>query len=467
MIKINGHPAESAEPAGLRRDSVAGQLAGIVGPDNVHTENLADYAMVGLTPRWVVAPGSASEIASVLTLAGREKLAVLPRGSGTKFVFGGLPHAGDMVLSLHRFNRIVDYDVPNLTVTVEAGVRMGELSRVLAAQGNFLPLDPPFAEATIGGAIATNQSGPKRLLYGSARDLTLGLRAVLPTGESVRFGGKVMKNVAGYDMTKLFIGSWGTLGIITEMTFRLLPLPEVETSLLVSFASLEQASKAVSAILASQLVPSALELVSPTGWMCVAAASGLRSASAPAEGYILAVDLEGFHEAVERQILDLKSLCQGVGAEDVSILEGDGQGRFWSALRDFSRMVPWSDAWVVGLKIDVPISRLEELFRFVEKKAAEYTLDCAVFAHAGNGILYPFFRDTARRIPVLVRAINDLQYAAEQAGGNANVEWAPRLLKEQVAVWGEPRAEWSLMRRLKAEFDPAGILNPGRFVGGM
>ncbi len=450
--------------AKLNDGNVGEQLAGVVGPGNVFSENLAAFALNGLTPRWVVSPGSASEIASVLTLASRGKLAVLPRGSGTKFALGGLPRAGDLVLSLNRFNRIVDYDVPNLTVTVDAGVLMGELKRALAEQGNFLPLDAPFADATIGGVIATNQSGPKRLLYGSARDLTLGLRAVYPTGESVRFGGKVMKNVAGYDMTKLLIGSWGTLGVITEMTFRLLPLPEVEKSLLLSFASLEEASKAASTILASQLVPSALELVNPAGWKHVAVAARI---SAPAEGYILAIDLEGLHEAIERQILDLKVLAEGEGANDVAVLEGDDQASLWSGLRDFSRAVPGNDVWVVGLKIGVPISRVEELFRFAEKKAAEYKLDCAIVAHAGNGILYPFFVDAARRIPELVRTINDLQYAAEQIGGNAIVEWAPWAVKEQVAVWGEPRAEWSLMRRLKAEFDPAGILNPGRFVGGM
>jgi glycolate oxidase FAD binding subunit len=453
MTKLNDH-------------SVAEQLAGIVGPRNVFSEDLAAYALDGLTPRWAVSPETAAEIGSILTLANREKLAVLPRGNGTKFALGGLPRAGDLVLSLNRFNRIVDYDAPNLTVTVEAGVPMGVLQRTLAADGNWLPLDARFADATIGGVIATNESGPKRLLYGSARDLTLGVRAVLPSGESVRFGGKVMKNVAGYDMTKLLIGSWGTLGVITEMTFRLLPRPEIEKSLLATFATLEQAGKAVSAILASQLVPSALELISPAGWKHVAAAAGA-PASAPAGGYILAIDLEGFHEAVERQVLDVTALAQKEGAKDVSILEGEEQGRLWSGLRDTSLAVLGADNWVVGLKISVPISRVEELFRFAEQKAAECKLNCAVLSHAGNGILYPFFGGAAGRITVLVRIVNDLQYAAEEAGGSAIVEWAPWEIKEQVAVWGEPRPEWSLMRRLKAEFDPAGILNPGRFVGGI
>jgi glycolate oxidase FAD binding subunit len=347
---------------------------------------------------------------------------------------------------------------------VEAGVTLGELARVLASQGNFLPLDAPLADATIGGVSATNQSGPRRLAYGSARDLALGVRAVLPKGDVVRFGGKVMKNVAGYDMTKLLIGSWGTLGVITEMTFRLLPLPEVEKSLLAVFPSLEEAAGAASAVLASQLLPSALELVSAKGTRSVTAAAGI---SVLADGYVLAIDLEGFHEAVERQILDLTALSQRGGAKEVRLIEGDEQVRLWAALRDFCRVASTHDVPVVGLKVSVPISQVQGIFGLVERKAADCGLDCAVVAHAGNGILYPFFFDSAGKVPVLVQLVHDLQFDAGKACGEAVVEWAPPEIKKQLAVWGEPRPDWSLMRRLKAELDPNGILNPGRFVGGI
>ena len=445
MNNLNGH-------------SIVEELKGVVGTPHLRTEDLAAYALNGLAPRCVVSPGCAAEVASILTLANREKLAVLPRGNGTKFSLGGIPSAGDLVLSLSRLNRIVDYDVPNLTITVEAGVTLDELSRVLAAQGNFLPLDAPFAEATVGGVVATNSSGPKRLLYGSARDLTLGVRAVTACGDVVRFGGKVMKNVAGYDMTKLLIGSFGSLGVITEVSFRLLPFPEMEKTLVVTFPSLEHAWKAVTAILASQLVPSAIELLNATGWQRV---------SNHGAGYQLTLNLEGFHEAVERQVADVRKLANKEGAQEVVTLEGDEQRRLWSSLRDFSRAAIANDGSVVGMKIGVPISALEELFRLAEQKAAESGLECAIMAHAGNGVLYPFFGDSAGRVPVLVQVVHDLQNAAVKAGGSAIVEWAPWAVKEQVAVWGEPRPEWSLMHRLKAELDPNGILNPGRLVGGI
>lgn len=445
MTKPNGH-------------RIVEQLTEVVGPTHLSFEFPASMALDGLHPGYMVSPATPAETAQVLNLANCEKLGVLPCGNGTKFGLGSIPRAGDVVLSLGRLNRIVDYDAPNLTVTVEAGVTLGELERVLGSQGNFLPLDAPFVDSTVGGVIATNSSGPKRLLYGSARDLTLGVRAVLPSGDTVRFGGKVMKNVAGYDMTKLLIGSFGSLGVVTEATFRLLPLPEMEMTLVLSFDSLESSARAVKALLASQLVPSAIELVNATGWQCV---------SQPGEGYHLVVDLEGFHEAVDRQIADLTRLAKGEGANKIEIFEGDDQRRMWSRLRDFSRSALKNNALVVGLKIGVPISCLEEIFQFAEKKAIECGLDCAVLAHAGNGILHPFIGGAQESLPVMVGAIQEIQFAAEKTGGSAIVEWAPWAVKKQVAVWGEPRPDWSLMRCLKAELDPNGILNPGRFVGGI
>jgi glycolate dehydrogenase FAD-binding subunit len=447
----------------LDGSSIADRLQQIVGESHFSSDGVAAFALDGVTPRWAVSPGSTSEAASIISLANSDKLAVLPRGSGTKFSLGGLPRAGDLVLSLGRFNRTRDYDAPNLTVTVEAGVPQGELKRVLASQGNFLPLDAPFDDATIGGIVATNQSGPKRLAYGSARDLALGLKAVLPNGDIVRFGGKVVKNVAGYDMTKLLIGSWGTLCVITEITFRLLPLPETEKTLLAFFPSLEKAAAAGSAILASQLLPSALELVSGTASKFVAGAG----ISEPAEDYILAVDLEGFHEAVERQIVDLTSLSQQRGANEVKVVEGDEQEQLWKGLRDISRRALAQDDSVVGLKVDAPISQTQALFGLVERKAADCGLGCAVIAHAGNGVLNAYFFGSAGKTTVLVQVIHDVRYDAERAGGDAIVEWAPAEIKKRVPVWGEPQPTWSMMRRLKAGLDPNGILNPGRFVGGI
>jgi glycolate oxidase FAD binding subunit len=198
-------------------NQLASVLKGMVGESNViqDPERLQAYAVDGSAPKAVVCPGNAAEISSLLLYANAGKLAVVPRGSGTKMAAGGVPPKIDLVLSTVRLDRIVDYDIANLSLTVEAGLTLADVQKRLAGEkkGNFLPLDPPYSEkATIGGVIAANASGPKRYIYGSARDLLLGLKAVTPMGDIVSFGGKTVKNVSGYDMTKLLIGSWGGAG---------------------------------------------------------------------------------------------------------------------------------------------------------------------------------------------------------------------------------------------------------------
>lgn len=438
------------------------QLAGIVGPEHVVSSyaELERYAVGGLTPRLLVSPADAEEIGQVLVLAAREGLAVLPRGSGTKFSLGGRPRAADLFLSLERLNQIVDYDAPNLTLTVQAGARIGELRRVLTAGGNLFPLDAPFEEATIGGILATNASGPKRLLYGTARDMVLGVRAVLANGEAVRFGGKVVKNVAGYDMNKLLIGSWGTLGVLTEATFRLLPLPEAEASLLVSFPSRDKAAGAVSAVLASQLVPSAVDLFNYTAGAHIAAAAQLEAAPI---GYGMAIALEGFTEAVAREANDLSALMIKQGAVEAVGIRGEAHARLWTHLRDFARIELGRDENAAGLKITVPPGCVGEALAIVESCTNAAGPQCAVTAHAGNGVLYPFLSGEPKQVVEAARQIQD------RAGklGSAIVEWGPWAIKDQLALWGEPRPDWAIMRRLKQEFDPGDMLNPGRFVGGI
>lgn len=437
---------------------VSRQLGDIVGAGNCSSEGLGSFALDGLTPRWRVSPGSAQEIASILDLAQSEKLAVLPRGSGTKFALGAKPSAADILLDTCRLDRIVDYDAPNLTVTVQAGVTLGELQHVLAAQGNFLPLDAPLNASTIGGVIATNSSGPKRLLYGSARDVTLGISAVLTQGGVVNFGGKVMKNVAGYDMTKLLIGSFGTLGVTTQVTFRLLPLPETARVLVAGFSTMDQAASILTGVLASQLSPSAIELFNAAAWRNIGGGTGR---------YYIAIGLEGFHEAVDRQVRDLIALGSRQGAEGIEILEGQEQERLWSCIRDFGGSPPFKSAECVGLRIGMPISKLPDLFRLSEERADELGLECAIGAHAGTGVLKTFFINPAIGAYVPIQIILELRSAAEIAGGHLVVEYGPWGVKEQAGVWGGPRPEWELMRQLKAKFDPNDVLNPGRFVGGI
>ncbi|MDP2268867.1 MAG: FAD-binding oxidoreductase, partial [Deltaproteobacteria bacterium] len=278
-------------------NQLASVLKGIVGESNVMQEadRLHAYAVDGLAPQAIVCPGSAAEISSLLHYANSEKLAIVPRGSGTKMAAGGVPQKIDLVLSTVRLDRIVEYDIANLSLTIEAGLTLADVQKRLTGEkrGYFLPLDPPYSEkATIGGVIAANASGPKRYIYGSARDLLLGLKAVTPTGDIVSFGGKTVKNVSGYDMTKLMIGSWGGLGVITEITTKLLPLPEASATVLLSFETPPAAGLFIRKIIHSILLPSAVELLESKA----AARLGEKAK------YLAAFSLEGVPEAVERQI---------------------------------------------------------------------------------------------------------------------------------------------------------------------
>jgi len=431
---------------------LAGEANVIQDPDR-----LKAYTIDGLAPRAVVSPGSVEEISKLLAYANTEKLAVVPRGNGTKMAAGGIPKKLDVVLSMLKLNRITEHDVPNLSLSVEAGITLAQVQKTLTAtgKGSFLPLDPPYTEkATIGGVIATNGSGPRRYLYNTARDLLLGLKAVLPTGEIVAFGGKTMKNVSGYDMTKLMIGSWGALGVITEITTKLLPLPEASATLLASFDDLARAGALTRKILHSIFLPSAMELMDER-------AAGQLGEK---ERYLVAFSLEGVGEAVDRQAADIGETAAREGAVETRILRGDEDRVFWIRVRNFAL----ASAAPVILKTNVVISKQMEVLGAYEAMARAAGIGCAFMGHAGNGIVTSHILDydEANTGP-LVELIGRFTAEAVKYEGNLVLEAGPRELKEKVNVWGQPRSDEGVMRRLKETVDPLGVLNPGRFVGGI
>lgn len=434
-------------------------LNGIIGEPNViqDPDQLKAYAVDGLAPKAVVFPGSVDEVSRLLAYAFLEKLAVVPRGNGTKMAAGGIPGKIDLVLSMLRIHRITEHDIPNLSLSVEAGITLAEVQKKLVAtgKGSFLPLDPPYTDrATIGGIIAANSSGPRRYLYGSARDLLLGLKAVNPNGDVVAFGGKTVKNVSGYDMTKLMIGSWGALGVITEITTKLLPLPEASATLLASFEDLAKTGAITRKILHSVLLPSAMELMDGK-------AAGQLGEKAR---YLVAFSLEGVGEAVDRQVAEIGELARREGAVDTKVLKGEDDRTFWIRVRDFALA---STASVI-LRSNIVISKLTEIFGNYEKMAQAAGVDCALIGHAGNGILTSYILDYgAAKMGPVVDLIGKFTEEAAKHEGNLIVESAPRDLKERVSVWGRPRSDEVVMRRLKETVDPEGVLNPGRFVGGV
>ena len=443
---------------------MVGEVYVIQDPDKLKT-----YAIDGKKPKVVVTPGTIDEVSKVVAYANQQHLAIIPKGNGSKMNMGGIPKKMDIVLSTSRLNRITDRDCENLTLSAESGLTLGEVQQGLAkvGKGYFLPLDPPFTDkATLGGIVATNSSGPKRLLYGTARDMMIGAKAVFPNGDIVVSGGKTVKNVSGYDMCKLLIGSYGTLGILCEMTFKLLPLPEKEATLLLSFAKLEEAGGFVREMRGSQLIPSSLEILNAK-----AVQKMKYPVSMPPNGnYLVAIGLEGVAESIERQVSEMSEMGKKRGTLEALTLGAEKHQAFWVSLRDFTYGLTQEYSNLISVKSNFLISKSGEMLEGYEKIAQGLGIDCAFISHAGNGIIYSYIlagKNFRSRVESFVELIEKLTAEAVKNGGGLVVESSPLSIKKKVDVWGQSRSDYLVARRLKEQIDPAGILNIGRFVGGI
>jgi glycolate oxidase FAD binding subunit len=447
-------------------DKLASDLKAIVGEANVITdpEKLKALAVDGMAAKVMVSPGTMEETSKVVAYACAQKLAVIPMGGGTKMAQGGIPKKFDILLSTKRMNRYNDYDIANLTVGVEAGVALAEVQAKLAGEGRgyFIPLDPQHTqEATVGGIVATNDSGSRRFLYGSHRDYILGIKAVMPNGDILVAGGKAVKNVAGYDMTKLMIGSMGAIGIICEITFRITPRSDAEATLLFPFNGLKEAAGFLKKLLHSKFYPASLEL------MNARMTADLNATAAMKAKYVAAVALEGIEEWVERLKTDLSDMGRKEGASDVVVLTAESHREFWLTYRDIADSLAKTDSNLISLKANFELSKVPEMVGAFEAGLKESGFEAALFCSAGNGILRGVFAlgaDTGAKAAAL---IGKLTAESVKNGGNLIVVRAPKAVKEKVNVWGQTRSDAVVVRRLKEKLDPAGVLNPGRYVAGV
>jgi glycolate oxidase FAD binding subunit len=449
--------------AGLR-----GQLEKIVGAEHVLAGPAATtkFTVDGVLPGVVVRPGTQDEVSNVLATCSAANATVIPWGGGTAMRLGNRPRRADGVVLLDRLDRIVEFDAANLCVTAEAGVKLAALQTTLAQKREILPLDPPAdTKVTVGGLAAANLSGPARLLYGTARDWVLGMRVALPDGERIRCGGKVIKNVSGYDMNKLLIGSLGTLGIITEVTFKLLPLPAMRAGVVGLFPDLAQAAGVVTKTLESVLLPEALDLLDPEAVTLLAPRLGLE---VPSGSCGLAVALAGSRETVERQARDFSALFRDAGGRVTPLPDGRTV-LAWDAIRNVFGFLPVPPAVRVLCKIAVPIARTGDLFASAGAAGRRHGLPVAVTAHAGSGVVWACYLLGPKAPPdeVVADALEGLRREAEGAEGSLIIQDGPASLKVCVDAWGKPGDGFAVMKRLKAEFDPLGLCNPGRFVGAL
>lgn len=440
------------------------RLREILGPARLleAPEERALYAVDGLIPPWVAFPENREEAGRLVSLAWEESLSIIPRGGGTKMGLGNPPRRADLVIATVHLDRLVDLDGENLTITVEAGARLADLQGRLSREGGgyFIPLDPIGGPATLGGILAADSSGPKRLSYGTARDLVLGMKILSAEGKIISCGGKTVKNVSGYDLCKLHIGALGTLGIIIEATLRLRPFPEREELLILPCRDVAQAWAAASRILQSELLPSSLLLLNGP------AAAALPSSPPATAGHpIFLVGLEGAGEAVKAQIEKIRHLAQKEGILALQLLPDALRDRAWKALAGLPGHAP-----SVSLKITVPLSRGADLFRRAESISAGRSLPAIVVGQLGTGVLQIHFggeKMDRERSEETAGAVEALRREAEEAGGSLIIQSAPLDLKARIPVWGRPGPSFRYMQALKSALDPKGQLNPGRFYGGL
>ncbi|MET0852298.1 MAG: FAD-binding oxidoreductase [Candidatus Rokuibacteriota bacterium] len=433
--------------------SLVERLTGIAGSGYVLSGvECSPYVLEGRTPEAVVFPGSRDEVSAILALASEVGTPVVPWGGGTRMSVGAPPQRAGIVLGVRRLDRIVEHEPGDLTATAEAGITLATLQSSLGARGQWLSLDPPQADrASLGGILASNASGPRRHLYGTARDLLIGLTLVLADGTVVRGGGKVVKNVAGYDLPKLAVGSFGTLGLIVEATVKLRPKPDVDHLVVLPFAALADAGQIVRAVMASDLIPSAVELVD---------AEAVRAAGLPATGCAVLLGVDGLPEQVQWQEKEMERLA-GVRA---TVLDGAARDEAWTALGDLPRRAFTSPT--AAMTWAVLPTQVAGVMADGREAAARRKLGAAFASHAGVGLVSAVLGDAADAGEV-ASVLVEWRRLVEERGGHAVLEWAPLAIKERVQVWEASGPAHRIMKRLKEELDPRGILNPGRFVGGI
>jgi glycolate oxidase FAD binding subunit len=421
------------------------------------------FLVDGVRPGYLCTPSSVDQLSAAVRAASQVGATVIPWGGGTRITLGFPPRAADLVVQTERLSEIVEYEPADLTVTVQAGMRLADLQARLGAEGQMLALDPAASDrATIGGLIAANAGGPLRLLYGTARDLVIGTRVVNADGVISKAGGRVVKNVAGYDLNKLYVGSLGTVGVIVELSFKLHPLPPAQGMLLASFSSAEDAAAAIGALMRSPLGPAAIELLD------AGAAAGLPdSPPVAADGVLLVVAATGFEKAVQRQLSDVTGLCEKA-SETVAMRDGEALDRLWSALRESPDP---SSPGIALLKLAVPPSRSAVALVTARDVAREAGFTPSTLAHAGSGVVYLKLQPgawDAGWIGRLTALVTRLRAFVRGEGGSLVLEACPVAAKQGEAgidPWGDVGSGFPVMRALKENLDPQGTLNPGRFVG--
>src|SRR6266513_735015 len=476
--ELNGFSREwnARSIIGLRSDmSLADELRQLLGNDAVADDpevlaaHSGDKWFAAHEPEIVVFARSTSDVSKLLQFASAEKIPVTARGAGFGYVGGCVPARGGIALSLMRMNRITEISFGDAIAIVEPGVITADLKAAAKAQKLFYPPDPAsMKDCTIGGNVATNAGGPRCLKYGVTRNYVVALEVVLADGEVLRTGGRVHKNKTGFDLLGLFVGSEGLLGVVTEITLRLLPLPPARATLSAAFATAAQAAEAVQAIFAAGFLPSSLEIADH--FTLEAARRDLGKVIVPEGNAHLLVDLDGHEESVRAESEAIRELLgkRKPNALETAIGEADCE-KLWALRREFSNSLRATGLTKLNEDVVVPRSRLVDLMEFAEKLQTAYGFPIACFGHAGDGNIHVnimadrYNRDAAVREKV-EHALDDLFTQVLAWGGVITGEHGIGLAKKRWWPKATSDVARDLHRQLKQVLDPHRILNPGKFV---
>ena len=430
-----------------------GRLTRLVGEASVASNNeLGRYSVDGQVPGAVAFPFREDQVAAVLELAAKEGLAVVPRGNGSLMALGGMPERVDLVLALSKLRHPIEHAPGDLTVTVGAGTKLADLQKRLSENGQWLPLDPPLAShRTVGGVLATNLAGPLSLSHGTARELGIGMRVAGADGVITKSGGKVVKNVTGFDVTKAHLGALGTLGVIVEASFKVWPIPKRDATLMATFELLSAAITASHDLMSRATGPQAVEIAAEIGQ----------------PSSVMYARFLGAAASMERRLGESESRLRDTGAASVDMVEVEGAARIWQRQADFG----WDQSAGQGILLRLAClpSRTKELAMAVTDMARRHQYRMRLLIGPGNGVVRCLLPgdDYLEDASFVIEAVDGFSALVALVDGYTVVERCPSPVKAHLNVWGEPGESLALMRRLKEQMDPGRILNPGRFVGGI
>jgi glycolate oxidase len=450
------------------------ELVSLLGKDNVLTskEDKINYSydatpdVQRYEPDVIVTPASKEDVIRLVKIAAKHKIPLVTRGAGTNLSGGTIPVDGGIVLSMLNLDRIIEVDSANLTATVEPGLVIQRLNEAAAAYGLIYPPDPgTVTTATMGGSVSECSGGLRGLKYGVTKDYVMGLEIVMPDGEVIHTGGKTVKNVSGYDLTKLFTGSEGTLGIITEIIVKLIPAPKFRRSMLVIFDNLDNAGKTIADIISNKVIPATLEIMDN---VTIRTVENYSKIGLPVDAEaVLVIEVDGSIEnVVLNEFETVKSICTGNGAVSVKLAESDAdRDAIFAARRAALPALAQVKPTTILEDATVPRSRIPEMLKAIKTIGEKYKIRIGTFGHAGDGNLHPTIltdESDKEEMERVHKAIDEIFSTAINLGGTLSGEHGIGMAKSKYMEMQFGKSGMDVMKKIKQALDPDNIMNPGK-----